>query len=191
MISTIILIGPIGTGKTTIGHLLADSLDLPLRSVDVVRSAYYQKVGYDESLTSTIAASGQGIRGVLRYAEPFDAKMIKMLLADFPRSILDFGASNSVYSDSEILSNVEQTLAPYPNVILLLPSPDREESAELLKIRLTRVLTKEGKTFSDELFELNDYFIQHSSNYQLAKRIIYTKNKTIEIIRDEIVKGLV
>lgn len=191
MNSTIILIGPIGAGKTTIGHLLADSLNLPLCSVDEVRSAYYQKVGYDKSLVSTIAASEQGVRGVLRYSEPFDVQMVKMLLADFQRGIIDFGASNSVYDDKDLLAQVEAALASYPNVILLLPSPDKAESAEILKSRLTRMLTEAGKSFSDELFELNNYFIQHSSNYRLAKRIVYTKDKTPESIRDEIMKGLV
>jgi len=52
------------------------------------------------------------------------------------------------------------------------------------------MLTEAGQSFTDELFELNSYIIQHSSNYQLAKRIIYTKDKTPEIVRDEIVKGL-
>jgi hypothetical protein len=191
MNSTIILIGPIGTGKTTVGHLLADSLDLPLCSADDVRSGYYEKVGYDESLASSIAASEQGIPGVLRYAEPFDVQMIKLLLADFQRGIIDFGASNSVYDDKDLLAQVEHALEPYPNVILLVPSRDKKESAEILKIRLTEMLTEAGQSFTDELFELNDYFIQHPSNYQLAKRVIYTKGKSPEVIQDEIVGGLV
>ncbi len=114
-----------------------------------------------------------------------------MLLADFQRGIIDFGASNSVYDDKGLFAQVKHALAPYPNVILLFPSPDKKESAEILNIRLIRMLTEARQSFTEELFELNNYFIQHSSNYQLAKRIIYTKDKTPEIIRDEIMKGLV
>jgi len=191
MNSSIILIGPIGVGKTTVGRLLAESLGSPLCSVDDVRSGYYGKVGYDKSLAATIGATEQGIRGVLRYAEPFDVQMIKMLLADFQRGVVDLGASNSVYEDKGLLAQVEHVLEPYPNVILLIPSRDKKESAEILKDRLTRMLTKEGKPFSDELFELNEYFLQQSSNYQLAKRVIYTKDKTSEVIQDEIISGLV
>ena len=58
MTSTIILIGPIGAGKTTIGHLLADTLGLPLCSIDHVRSTYYEKVGYDTTLAAQIAERG-------------------------------------------------------------------------------------------------------------------------------------
>jgi len=187
--SPVILMGPIGAGKTTIGRLLADSLNLPLCSVDDVRSHYYEKLGYDKSLASTIASSEGGVRGVLRYSEPFDAQMIKLLLAEIQQGIIDLGASNSVYDNKDLLTGVEDVLAPYPNSILLLPSADRKESAEILKNRLTRLLTEAGRSFTDELFDLNNYFIQHPSNYRLAKRIIFTKNKTPENIRDEIMRG--
>jgi shikimate kinase len=190
MNSTIILIGPLGAGKTTVGHLLAERLDLPICSVDHVREAYYQKVGYDKTLASQIAASDQGIQGVLRYSEPFEAQLIERIVVDH-HGIIDFGASNSVYDDKSLFAQVERALAPYPNVILLLPSPDLDESVALLKNRLTRMLTEAGKEFTDELFELNKYFIKHPSNHQLAKLVIYTKDKTPERICDELVQKLV
>jgi shikimate kinase len=189
MKSTIILIGPLGAGKTTVGQLLAEQLDMPLCSVDHVRGAYYQNVGYDDALASQIAASEQGIQGVLRYSKPFEAQMVEQVLADH-HGIIDFGASNSVYDDKDLFARVENALAPYPNVILLLPSPDMEESVEILKNRLTRMLTEAGKEFSDELFELNESFVKHPSNYRLAKRVIYTKDKMPKDICDEIVQKL-
>jgi shikimate kinase len=190
MNSTIIFIGPLGAGKTTVGKLLADKLGLPFCSVDHVRWAYYQKVGYDKKLASQLVASNQGIQGVLRYSKPFEAQMVEKVLADH-RGITDFGASNSVYDDKELFARVENALAPYPNVILLLPSPDLDESVEIMKNRLTRLLTEAGREFTDELFELNEYFVKHPSNYQLAKLVIYTKDKTPEKIRDELVQKLV
>lgn len=191
MDSTIILIGPLGAGKTTVGHLLADTLGLPLCSIDSVRPTYYEKVGYDTTLAAQIAASDQGIQAVLRYSKPFEAQMVTMVLADHQHHIIDFGASNSVYDDKKQFSQVETALAPYANVLLLLPSPDPEESVAILKKRLIQMLTEAGKTFTDELFELNHTFVNHPSNYQLAKRIIYTKDKTPENICEEIIAGLV
>ena len=187
--STISLIGPLGAGKTTVGQLLAERVGLPFCSIDQVREAYYQKVGYDRSLASRIA-SDQGIRGVLRYSRPFEARMVEMVLADH-KGVLDFGASNSVYDDPELLARVETALAPYPNVILLLPSPDMDESLEILKDRLVRMLTAAGKEYSDELFELNETFVRHPSNRRLAKRVVYTRDKTPDQICDELVRGLV
>lgn len=190
MNSTIILIGPLGAGKTTVGQLLADKLDLPFCSVDKVREEYFQKVGYDKTLASEIAKSDQGIQGLLRYSKPFEAQMIEKVLADH-HGIIDFGASNSVYDDQALFTRIESALAPYPNVILLLPSSAVDESVEILKNRLTKMLTEEGKEFTDELFELNEYFVKNPANHQLAKLIIYTKDKMPEQICDEIVQRLV
>jgi len=187
--STIILIGPLGAGKTTVGRLLAEKLGLPLCSVDDVRPAYHEKVGYDPTLASQIAASDLGIRGVLRYSQPFEARMVEKVLADH-QGVIDLGASNSVYEDEELLARVESILAPYPNVVLLLPSPDVDESIMILKNRLIRMLTEAGKEFNDELFELNEYFISHSSNHRLAKIALYTRDKTPEAICDEIAQKL-
>ena len=189
MNATIILIGPLGAGKSTIGRLLADKLDLPLCTVDHVRQAYYEEVGYDEVLAAEIAASDQGIQGVIRYSKPFEFQMVQRVLAEH-HGIIDFGASNSVYDDTDLMAQVELVLAPFPNVILLLPSADVEESAAILKKRLIRMLNEAGKEFTDELFELNRYFIEHPSNYQLANLIIYTKDKTPEAICEEILQRL-
>ena len=190
MNSTIILIGPLGAGKTTVGQFLAEKLDLPFCSVDEVRPAYYEKVGYDKNLATQIAASDLGIQGVLRYSKPFEAQMVEQVLADY-QGVIDFGASNSVYDDQALFARVEHALAPYPNVILLLPSPDLDESVEILKNRLKRALTDAGKECTDELFELNEYFVRHPSNQRLAKRVLYTKDKTPETICNELMQKLV
>ena len=189
MNATIILIGPLGTGKTTVGKLLAERLDLPFCSVDTVREAYYGQVGYDQTFASQIAASKQGVQGVLRYSKPFEARMVEMVLADH-HGIIDFGASNSVYDDHELFARVEKALAPYPNVVLLLPSPDLDESVEILKNRLKKMLTEAGKEFTDELFELNEYFVKHPSNQRLAKLVIYTKDKPPGEICDALMQKL-
>lgn len=125
----------------------------------------------------------------MRYSKPFEAQMIVQIVADH-HDIIDFGASNSVYDDKVLLAQVENALAPYPNVFLLLPSADVDESAKILQERLIRMLDAAGKSYSDELFELNAYFIKHPANYQLAKQIIYTKDKTPDNICDEIVSKL-
>lgn len=179
--SAVILMGPIGVGKTTVGRFLAEKLDLPFCSLDELRPSYYQQIGYDSSAAST-AQSAEGIRGLLRYAAPFDAQMIALALADYGQAVFDFGASNSVYEDPHLLAQVEALLAPYPHVILLLPTADPEESAAFLQGRLTRMLTAAGQPFTDELFTLNAHFINHPSNRRLAKRIIYTKDQTPEMI---------
>ena len=185
MNSTVILIGPIGAGKTTVGRLLAQKLGVGFCSVDDVRKGYYGELGYDMDLASKIGASREGIRGALRYAEAFDARMVERVLADYGGGVIDFGASNSVYDDKGLLVRVEEVLRPFPNVVLLLPSADTAESNRILRERLIGMLTAAGRGFSEELFELNRYFIEHRSNWLLAKRVVFTEGKTIGEICDE------
>lgn len=50
------------------------------------------------------------------------------------------------------------------------------------------MLTEAGKEFTDELFELNKYFVEHPSNHRWAKQIIHTKDKTPEKICAELMQ---
>ena len=191
MNSTIILIGPLAAGKSTVGHLLAEKLGLPQCSVDDVRWKYFEEIGYDKVLASKIAKSNLRVRRQLRYSKPFEVHAIERVLSDHSCSIIDFGASNSVYDDELLFSRVKNALAPYPNVILLLPSPDPAESVKILNARLTQIVKAKGEEINTELFDLNEYFIKHPSNYRLAKIVIYTKDKTPEEICNEIFQKLV
>jgi adenylate kinase family enzyme len=191
MNSTIILIGPLGAGKSTVGYLLAKKLGLPQCSVDDVRWKYFEEIGYDKVLASKIAKSNQGVQAQLRYSKPFEVYAIERVLSDHRYSVIDFGASNSVYDDELLFSRVNNALAPYPNVILLLPSSDPEESVKILNARLTHIVKEKGEEINDELFDLNEYFIKHPSDYRLAKIVIYTKDKTPEEVCNEVYQKLV
>jgi adenylate kinase family enzyme len=188
---TIILIGPLGAGKSTVGRLLAEKLGLPQCSLDDLRWGYFEELGYDKEIAIRIARSGKGIPEKLSYNKRFEVHAIERTLADHSHSVIDFGASNSVYEDESLLARVEAALAPYLNVILLLPSANPDESAEILRVRLTKIVKAKGEEIHDELFELNEYFIKQPSNRRLAKMIIYTKGKTPEEICDEILRMLV
>ncbi|MBZ0285628.1 MAG: shikimate kinase [Anaerolineae bacterium] len=178
MASTIILIGPMCAGKSTIAELLSEKLNLPHHSVDDDRWTYYKEIGYDESVAAQIAKSDQGMVGLLRYWKPFEAHAVERVLADHPDCVIDFGAGHSVYEDETLFARVERTLSPYPNVILLLPSPDLDESAAILNDRFEKLVLKEVGHVDPALFEVNTQFVKHPSNHKLAKIVVYTNGKT-------------
>lgn len=174
-----ILIGPIGAGKSTIGKLLAKALSLPQCSVDDLRQTYYQEIGYDETLAQQKLDSG-GFWPLYEYWKPFEAHAVERILAEHSGCVIDFGASHSVYKDETLFIRVQRALAPYRNIILLLPSPDVDESVEILNAR--QEFLREIKP------DINEHFIRHASNRSLARFVVYTKDKTPEQTRDEILE---
>lgn len=179
MPSDIILIGPQGAGKSTIGALLADRLRIPQCSMDEQRWRYYQEIGYDETLARR-KKDAEGAWGTIKYWKPFEAYAVERLLSDYNHCVIDFGAGHSVYDDPLLFRRVEQALLPYPNVFLLLPSPDLDKSV--------RILFDRNQNLPYDIRQTNEYFVKHASNYKLAKSIVYTEGKTPEDTCNDVLK---
>lgn len=115
---------------------------------------------------------------------------MQYFLQEFRGGIIDFGASHSYYESDELLSEAKNILEPYKNVILLLPSSNVNESIQVLSERIKeRYTPKERSSHVVESYILmNEKFIRHKSNYELAKYIIYTENKTIEAVAEEVLQ---
>ena len=169
MHSEIILIGPIGAGKSTIGKLLSEKLQIPQIEMDELRSKYYKEIGYDARLAESKSET-EGFWGLYQYWKPFEAYAVERLLSEHNNCVIDFAAGHSVYEDDALFERVRKILSGHKNVILILPSPDLEESINILNERVE--FLREMKP------NINEHFIKHHSNYNLAKYTVYTKGKT-------------
>jgi adenylate kinase family enzyme len=174
----IILIGPIGAGKSTVAELLARRLDLPNHSLDDLRWDYYAEIGYDKELAERIRRT-EGFWGLIHYWKPFEIHAVERMLEQFSDGVLDFGAGHSVYEDEALLNRAKLALAPRPNIVLLLPSPDLDESIRILNER-------EEENLTDAVRVINEHFVRHRSNFELATFIVYTKDQTPEETCEEI-----
>ncbi len=90
------------------------------------------------------------------------------------------GAGYSVYEDDTLFERARQALAPYTNVVLLLPSPDVEESMNMLDERTGYA--------PDTGFNINHHFATHHSNHDLATLTVYTQGGTPDETCDEILR---
>jgi shikimate kinase len=162
----VILIGPMKVGKSTIAGLLAEKLGIERNGLDKRRWKYFAEIGYDESYARRLAET-EGLQSILGYWKPFEVHAVERHLADAHDCVIDFGAGYSVQEDPILHDRIRQALAPYPHVVLLQPSPDPEEAIAVLAPRM-----------SDELRSVNEYYIRHPANQELARAIIYTMGKT-------------
>jgi shikimate kinase len=174
MLSSIILIGPFGAGKSTIGELLAQQLGLPNVSLDSMQH-YYRDLGFDHDEFARVGGFEYTYESYV-YFQTFFPGAVERLLAEHPGAVIDLGAGHTVYDDPEKLAAVKRLLHPYPNVILLLPSPDPDESVRVLKARVAERQVGEG--FRDSSFDYFDFWVRHPSNRELAKFVVYTEGKT-------------
>ena len=178
MTSLIVLIGPVGVGKSTTARLLADHLQLPHYALDELRWTYFAEIGYNARHQQQIWET-QGMAGVLAYWEPFEVYALERILAEHDAGVIDVGGGYTIATDPPRATRVRAILAPYPNVILLLPTPHVDESVHVLAERLTGYLP--------DHFPLQTHVQQHFGTQDLAKMVVYTHTKAPETIRDEIV----
>jgi shikimate kinase len=180
MDSSIILIGPLKAGKTTVAALLAAQLGMPHISMDAIRLSYYTEIGYDDQVARR-KRDEEGWWSCYWYWKPFEAYAVERLLSDHHDAVIDLGAGHSVYEDELLFQRVAAIVLPYEYVVLLLPDPDADESL--------RILSSRDET-AGLLTEFNAHFLRHPSNYQLAKLVVYTKGKTAQDVCDEIIRRI-
>jgi predicted kinase len=177
----VVLIGPLATGKSTVGAALAGLLGVQLCSVDDVRWGYFDQIGYDRAEATRRFAAARRPAEMVAYGQPFEVYAIEQIMATRGSGVIDFGASNSVYDDPALRARVKTALSA-SRVVLLLPSEDPAASERVLAGRLAAILRAKGEPLSEELLALNSYFVRHPSNRELAHEVVYTHGRRPEAI---------
>jgi shikimate kinase len=178
-VAHVVLIGPIGVGKSTVAPLIASLTSRVVVSMDEVRFDYYRRAGYEDTLAATFESSGD-IAGLIGYWKPYEADAVEHLVADQTDAVLDFGAGHADYPDGPLLDRVAAALAEH-FVVLLMPAESSEESARLLRARL-------DDEHADAVHELNRGFIASPSFRRLADTTVYVAGRTPAEIAAEVVE---
>lgn len=182
----IIIIGPMGVGKTTLAKRLAQKLSLPYIGCDTLRFRYFEKMpSYDKKMVRKLFY-GLDPFAYYKYMNPYELAFIEQLLKDYKRGIFDFGAGHSIYEEQIHLQKMTELLAPYRHVIFLRYSKDAEESIEALSKRRFQ----ENRRRRDFYNVLNGIYIRSSCNQKFAKYIIDTKGVTKQEVLNHILRIL-
>ena len=180
----IVLIGPVGAGKSTVGALLGECLHLPWISLDGIANSYYEDYGLGPAAFDLLVAE-QGFLSAYRRWWPALAYATERGLAEYPQGGLDLGAGHSHYEDTDLFERVRQGLAKCRNVVLLLPSPDLDRSVHLLRERSVK---ERGWDWVADGYDFIEHWVKDRCNHDLAAFTVYTEGKTPAETCEEIVR---
>lgn len=129
-----ILVGPLAAGKSTLGALVAERLGHTFVDIDDIAWSYCAEVGWslDRLLERDDAV---GWAAAEREWEPARAHAVARAVAEHPDAVIALGAGYTSFTDPACAEQVRRALAPVPDVIHLLPSPDPVRSATVLRER--------------------------------------------------------
>ncbi len=148
---------------------------------DVIYSPHAEmlsELGYDPDAAQKLFDM-DGAASLWCFWKAFDPYSVERILADHPGYVIDMGGGSTVHEHDDQLERVKRVLAPYRNVVLLLPYPDREASLEFLDRRTG---------WGDKERNVNRNILEHRSNYQLATMTVYTAERSPEEIAEEILE---
>jgi hypothetical protein len=169
-----ILIGPTGAGKSTIGLLLADRLNLPSVSMDGIAEPYYNECNFGIAVFQQLRAE-QGFLATHRQWEPVRVHAVERVMSACGRVVLDLGAGHTHYENPVMVDRVKQAISSCPNVILLLPCADLDRSVRILK---ERCMSERGSDWVHDGYDFIAHWVKDSHNHELATMTIFTEGKT-------------
>lgn len=166
--NSIILIGPMGVGKSTVARELCKRISLPRVSLDNREqlARYYSQ------------------RDKFSHSKEFEFYLTASVLTDLKKpSVIDFGAGHSIYENPIMFFEMKKLITRFSNVIFLIPSEDKKKSIEILNERINRRDGNIPNATAD-----SKRFIERSNlNSQLASITIYTQGKTSLKITEELI----
>jgi len=121
--NTIVLMGPIGVGKTTQAKLLSKTLDAPVCTYDEVKYQYRKNVGFEQKIAESIYEN-EGLYAMLCYMNEFKSQILEPIINDHPGHIIDLGAAAHSFDEPHQVDRARQAFELVKNIFLLLPSKD-------------------------------------------------------------------
>ena len=155
---SILLIGPMGTGKTTVSKKLRELTGYPIISLDDRKQLedFYKQ------------------RNQFKHYKEFEFYLTSKVLTSLSEpTIIDFGAGHSIYENKIMFYEIKKLLTRFKNIELLLPSQNLDESIEVLRERIKPRKNAKAPSY----FEANIRLIKSPCNDEIATDVYYTKDK--------------
>lgn len=193
-VDSILLIGPKGAGKSSVGSRLSMDLNMPFVNGDKESWSIFREISEFRKCEDIVKAKGSettrdiykkmskiflerlGERKAALFKEYLNYYLIKSLLKKFPGSIIELGAYHLNIENKKIYSKTKKLLSSYKNIILLLPSNSIEDNIKILENRIKHRI--ENRNIKESIcFEPYDQLFKNY--FDIATNIVYC-NTTID-----------
>lgn len=178
------LIGPAGSGKSTVAQIAAALLGRPFVDVDDVGHRYYEVAGQPlAALAERIQLEGFSVSH--RWWQP--ARLAAAaVIAENPGAVIAFGAGHSHFEDDEYSDAIRLAFRA-AFVVLLLPSPDPIESVQVLR---ERCMKDKGTDWVRDGHDFLTEWTISSQNLGLANCVVYGNGRTAAWIAADVARAV-
>lgn len=129
-----VLVGAPGSGKSTVGEILAAATGRPHVDADAASADFYGEVGWSVERLGA-RASEVGFSLAHEEWELALAHAVERLVETSPGAVISLGAGHSHVTDDALFERVVRALGAADQVVLLRPSDDLRVSLEVLRQR--------------------------------------------------------
>jgi hypothetical protein len=182
-----VLVGPAGAGKTTLGVQIAARTGRPFVDLDAVALPYYAEAGW------SLARLGERIAAVGRLAaetewEPARAHAVSRVLVEHPDCVIALGAGHTSYTDVRHQDAIRVALERCPDVVRILPSPDRDLSLAVLR---QRCIASKGGPWIDDGHDFLAGWLDDPTTGAVATRTVFTFDETPDQTTTRLLRKLI
>ena len=182
---TVVLIGPPGVGKSTVGPIVAARLGVAFVDLDAAGETYYAEV--QQPISSLVErADDVGFVDAHRWWQPARVHAVRRAVADHARAVIALGAGHSHYEDAEHADALRHVVSECRVVLLLV---DRNPSLTIAVLR-DRCVVDKGHDWMSDGFDFLTEWVTSEQNRSLADFVSYSSGARPEDVANAIASAI-
>lgn len=167
---SILLIGGMATGKSTVAKYLSNKTNMPVISIDAFKDEFLDSIEEYSFEKQLEIRKENGYIGEMKYLLPFIHSALEQFLNNIDRPyIIDFGTLSTIDLNEEMINKIKE----FNNIFLLYSEKNVSERRDVEK--------------ESELDKIYKDTNENPINFMLTDKVINIDNKKTEDIGEEII----